>query len=123
MSFQDEVKTAQQQLADVNKVIQQSLNEAAMIPARLIAQDAQGRAPQRRGRLKSSIKAVKGKAPNRFAGQAIVQAGVFYARFQEFGTSHHAAHPFFRPAADAQSQPGLDQIEIFLQGKVNQVTK
>ena len=116
----DAVKVAQKQLTDVDKVIQGSLEEAAMIPAQLIAQDAQARAPKRSGKLARSIEAKKGKSTAN-QGQAMVVVG-FPGRFQEFGVKHHPPQPFFRPAADAQSKPGLRQIEIFLQGKVNQVT-
>jgi HK97 gp10 family phage protein len=55
------------------------------------------------GRLRGEIYAT----PVRVAGQqaeAWVISPTRYAKYQEFGTRHNAAHPFLRPAA-AESQP------------------
>lgn len=36
---------------------------------------------------------------------------LFYGFFQEFGTKHHPAQPFMRPAFDARAQDALEIIE------------
>ena len=56
------------------------------------------RAPRRSGRLVKSIKRTKVQndhARHRLTIKAYV--GSRYAKFQEYGTVHHKAHPFVRP--------------------------
>ena len=50
------------------------------------------------GRLRGSISARPARATGSMA-EAWVIAAVPYAKYQEFGTRHNAAHPFLRPAA------------------------
>lgn len=37
--------------------------------------------------------------------------GFFYGFFQEFGTAHHAAHPFMRPALSSKWRESLDIVK------------
>lgn len=51
------------------------------------------------GRLRGSISA-KPASASKVSAEAWVIATAPYAKFQEFGTRHNAAHPFLRPAAE-----------------------
>jgi HK97 gp10 family phage protein len=51
------------------------------------------------GRLRGSISAQPSTA-SKTSAEAWVIATAPYAKFQEFGTRHNAAHPFLRPAAE-----------------------
>lgn len=123
MSFQQDVKEAQRQIKATEKAIVNNLDEAAMIPAKLIAQEAKRRAPRASGRLERSIDVEAGDPPAANIGQAIVRVGVFYAGFREFGTRFQTPDPFLRPAADTQEKPGGRAMESFIQGLINQVAK
>ncbi len=65
-----------------------------------IAATAQGLAPELTGALKASIAA---------EGDRVI-ATEEHAPFQEFGTSHNAAQPFFEPALRAESGTLVDDI-------------
>lgn len=77
----------------VRTLLSQEVGKAAFE----IQAKAQALAPVKTGTLRRSIHTVM--AAN---GQsATVGPSVEYAKFQEFGTRHHAARPFMRPAAEA----------------------
>lgn len=122
MSFQSDVEEVQRQIMAVERVIVNSLDETAMIPAEMIADEAQRRAPRRSGRLERTINAVPSDSGRANVGQAAIES-IFYGRFREFGTRYQAPDPFLRPAADTQEKPGLRAIESFLQAKINGVAK
>ena len=42
----------------------------------------------------------------------------FYGLFQEYGTAHHAAQPFMRPAFDTEAQASLARILAALWAKI-----
>jgi HK97 gp10 family phage protein len=56
--------------------------------------EAVGLCPVLTGALRASINHVHSGLTS------IVSVGLYYAEYQEFGTSHNAAHPFMRPAAE-----------------------
>ena len=66
---------------------------------KMVADEARKRAPRRTGRLKGSIDStVDTAALPQFAK---VGTPVFYARFQEYGTSRTSAQPFLKPAYES----------------------
>jgi HK97 gp10 family phage protein len=54
------------------------------------------------GRLRGEIYTIKASAEGRVI-KAMVVSPTEYAKYQEFGTRHHPAHPFLRPAAEESS--------------------
>ena len=59
------------------------------------------------GTLSKSQRGEKGSAIERYVGPS---TKAFHGMFQEFGTAHHAAHPFLRPALDSKVRSVLDLI-------------
>jgi HK97 gp10 family phage protein len=53
---------------------------------------------------------VFGAGPVVEVGPALQPSDHFYGYFQEYGTIHHAAQPFMRPAFDAQKQTSLNVV-------------
>lgn len=53
------------------------------------------------------VSAVRGTDVNESAVAVGPTKAGFYGSFQEFGTKHHAAQPFARPAFDAEAEPAL----------------
>jgi len=45
--------------------------------------------------------------------------GFFYGLFQEYGTTHHGARPFMRPAFDGQGDTSLDLIRRGLWAEID----
>lgn len=88
-----------------------------------IAQHAKARVPVRSGALKRNITATTRVSTSRTRGltgavglSAEPGSGsrgkppTVYWRFVEFGTVHHPAQPFFRPAADEESSVFVQRI-------------
>ncbi|MGE3487912.1 MAG: HK97-gp10 family putative phage morphogenesis protein [Nitrospira sp.] len=81
--------------------VQRGLVGVTMAAAMVIREAAAAKAPRRYGTLSDEMmigepkidgwKVTVGVGPSKNA---------FYGRFQEFGTGHHAAQPFLRPAVD-----------------------
>jgi hypothetical protein len=87
--------------------------------ARVVAADAQRRAPRRSGRLASNIKARGGQSP----AVVLSAAAVPYGKVHEFGGRHpvygkawvyQPARPFIGPAVDAAHGLVLDAAEAAL---------
>lgn len=75
-----------------------------------IVRDAQQRAPVDTGALRDSIHR-EGSG-----SEATVACGVPYDKYQEYGTSKHAAHPFFWPALEANRPVYLAAWRAILSG-------
>jgi len=65
-----------------------------------VAQRAKALVPVRTGKLKAAIVSASTGLNGRIG---VADKSVFYWRFVEFGTVKQSAHPFFRPAAEAES--------------------
>jgi HK97 gp10 family phage protein len=118
-----EVQRALESLPDAvrREAAMQVLTEAA----EPIAAAARSRAPVRTGKLRDSIvvsATAKGLAiRGSVAGDAatvFVGSTSSLAHFQEYGTAHHGAQPFMRPAFDAQGQAAARTIERELLGRL-----
>ena len=87
--------------AQAGKMQKRVLKRAARAAAEPVIQRAGQLAPRRRGELAGSIVAKRARIEE---GRAVVDVGPdsdhFYGLFQEFGTGHHRAQPFLRPAVD-----------------------
>ena len=112
----------------------QRLNEAAqgriaknmaMAGARVAAKHARDAAPVETGTLKKSIKAKRyPKRLDKGQALALVNAGVFYARFAEYGTAYQSAKPFLRPAVDSgHSEIIAKMSEIGEKGLAREIAK
>lgn len=88
--------------------VQRGLVGVTMAAAMVIREAAAAKAPRRYGTLSDEMmigepkidgwKVTVGVGPSKNA---------FYGRFQEFGTGHHAAQPFLRPAVDENSDRAI----------------
>jgi HK97 gp10 family phage protein len=59
---------------------------------------------------------------DRAAVEMFVGAGnVPQAHLQEFGTSHHPAQPFMRPAFDQEAMPTLDRLKAEIRADIQKV--
>ena len=86
--------------AEGNIALADRVREALLDPAKVIRDEAQDLAPVGpTGKLKSAIKADKGKGAAAFAAVDLKIAP--YASFVEKGTSKMRARPYFRPAVNA----------------------
>ena len=66
---------------------------------------------RRAGALRDDITAVRAKSTDTTARFKIGNTKeIFYAHWQEFGTVHHAAQPFLRPAFDTKKVDAANQI-------------
>jgi HK97 gp10 family phage protein len=89
-------------------------------------EQARAQAPRRTGQLAGSIafgtrlsRRQKGLHKKEsdvefFAGAAALP----HAHLQEFGTAHHVAQPFMRPAWDANKMPALNSVARFLRDEI-----
>lgn len=102
-SFATQMARALGRLEALEKGIPLALPDAVAEGAVILRDEVKARAPRDRGDLADSIgdEAVE-QTPN--SATHAVFVGAFYARFQEYGTRHHAARPFMRPAADTKRQ-------------------
>lgn len=102
--FGGQIEAAQRQLQMVGKAIVAAMPEAVEAGAEILQREAVALAPQRTGHLAGSDgnEAVDEGDANSAAHRVYFTA--FHARFQEFGTGHHAANPFLRPAAELNKQ-------------------
>lgn len=88
--------------------VQRGLVVITLAAAGVIREAAAAKAPQRYGKLSDEMmvgepkvngwKVTVGVGPSKNA---------FYGRFQEFGTTHHAAQPFLRPAVDENGDQAI----------------
>ena len=100
--FGGQIEAAVNQLNMVGKAIVAAMPEAVQAGAEILQPAAVALAPRRTGDLAGSDgnEAVDEGDPNSAAHRVYFTA--FHARFQEFGTGHHAANPFLRPAAEME---------------------
>jgi HK97 gp10 family phage protein len=85
-------------------------DKALKAAARPIVKEAKRLVPVKTGRLRRSITARKGKSDGPAERSVVIgfkPPGRRYAHLVEFGTSHSAAKPFFRPALDARARDAL----------------
>lgn len=75
-----------------------------------VERDAERRVPVDSGDLKRSIR----RRIEDGGLTGVVEASEFYGRFQEYGTRHHAAQPFMRPAAEAEKRPFRARVRAIL---------
>jgi len=95
------------------KVIRAAVRQGANV----IKEKAKSYVPVDEGTLRDSIKVSGSRAqkgiiafrirPTKKKGKG---KSVFYGRFQEFGTSKMAAHPFMRPAYDEAGEDVLNKV-------------
>ncbi len=75
-----------------------------------IAQRAKSLVPVASGDLKRAIEGSRPTAGGLTGRVGTNASNVYYWRFVEFGTKSQAAQPFFRPAAEAESNAYLDRL-------------
>lgn len=78
------------------------LKSVGLAGAEVLREAMEQRAPVRSGQLRDNIEIGKVKIEKEARVKIPVgpNSKAFYGLFQEFGTRHHAAQPFMRPAAD-----------------------
>lgn len=97
--------------AVVKAVGKKPLLKAVQRAADEIVEEAQRRAPVESGDLKRDIRAMKAKSTAKTARIKIGNTKtIFYAHMQEFGTVHHAAQPYLRPAFDTKKAKAAQGI-------------
>jgi len=108
------------------KVIRAAVRQGANV----IKDKAKSYVPVNEGTLRDSIKvsgsrAQKGVIAFRIRPTKNKRKGksVFYGRFQEFGTSKMAAHPFMRPAYDEAGEDVLNKVIDTIKLKLDEATK
>lgn len=105
-------------LSAPNKLQWQVLKEATGAMARVVADEAIVRAPRLSGRLSRNIVSVRQRpTKDRELYKVAVRRRVYYWKFQEFGSSRNAAHPFLRPAVENKAQTAVNVFkQIFANG-------
>ena len=111
------------------RVAKNALRRSVASGAAVIRNEAKARAPVDTGEMKKDIQIkrlretrgemsvkyivfVRSGKKSRMSGKARnVSKDSFYWRFQEFGTSKMAAHPFMRPALAAKRAAAVDAIK------------
>jgi HK97 gp10 family phage protein len=100
----------QRAIAQAPDLVRAHASSAVAASTFAIAQGARARVPVREGILKGEI------TSNRITAGLVGQVGIrsraraFYWRFVEFGTKYMAAQPFFRPAAEAESDVYIQRM-------------
>lgn len=91
---------------------------ALRVGAAVIRNNAMARAPVRTGNLRRSITVEDGPG----AAEVNIGTDVFYAPFQEFGTSHNPPRPYLRPAFDENQNEAMrivgETLWDILEGKL-----
>jgi HK97 gp10 family phage protein len=102
----------QRALTTAPAAVQELASDAVTKTAFAIAQRARALVPVRTGTLKGAIASAPARktasGPSGRVGTTTPDA--WYWRFVEFGTVHHGARPFFRPAAEAESDDYVKRI-------------
>jgi len=66
----------------------------------------------------------RGKQRSAQVGKAYVSDGpAYYGKFLEYGSKHQAAHPWLRPAAEANAQRIVDTVNTELLARVDRLVK
>jgi HK97 gp10 family phage protein len=107
--FGGDITAAQLQLRQVEQAIIEAMPAAVSAGAQILKREAANMAPVRSRKLVGSAKDEPGEVDSISATHR-VYFDAFYAKFQEFGTSHHGAQPFLGPAAELNKQAIEDAI-------------
>lgn len=92
-----------------------SMEQAGLRSAQLVAQQARSGAPKRTGRLSRSV------TPSAQGNTARVSASAPYGVYVEFGTRRMRARPFLRPALAAQTGAVVNTYATETQRILNKV--
>ncbi|MDO9304632.1 MAG: HK97 gp10 family phage protein [Sulfuricurvum sp.] len=113
-----------------DKLEKRVIRAAVRQGANVIKKKAQDYVPVDKGDLKKSIKVSGVKAKPgviafkvRPTGNKKKGISIFYGRFQEFGTSKMAAHPFMRPAYDEAGEDVLNVVIDTIKSKLHEIVK
>lgn len=105
------------------RILQSSLRLGAMV----IVRDARTRAPSLTGTLRANIVARKTASAKRSGASAEITIGptqdAFWGMFQEFGTRHHPARPWLRPAFEGSKRAALDKTGKSLGMKIEKMAQ
>jgi len=97
----------QRALKSAPERVQAGAADAVLKSAFAIAQRARSLAPYRTGALRNAIASASRGTSGRVG---LDNPAVYYWRHVEFGTVKQRAHPFFRPAAEAESSAYVDRL-------------
>jgi len=96
-------ESTQRAFARAPELVRVKASQAVATSTFAIAQRARALVPVASGDLKRAI--TSSNVVSGLSGSVGLDSpAVFYWRFVEFGTRHSAARPFFRPAAEAESE-------------------
>ena len=101
-------------------------DEALIKAADMVVADAKRLVPVRTGALKRAIARDEPKPVpvlRRSIDVGVKPPVSRRAHFTEFGTAHNSAHPFLRPALDAQSRPAVGIMGRALRAFMDRVTR
>lgn len=99
----------QRAIASAPAVVKAHASSAVAASTFAIVQRAKALVPVATGTLKSTIEASR-VVGGLTGGVGIASSAGFYWRFVEFGTVRMPARPFFRPAAEAESNTFIDRM-------------
>ncbi len=99
-------------LKAVPEVASAHISDAIGLTTFAVAQRARSLVPVASGVLKASIGTTKpSKTRTGINGNVgLTDARAYYWRFVEYGTKHMAARPFFRPAAESESDDFVQRL-------------
>ncbi len=117
LDFGAQVAQVVRDLKEIERQVPEVLPPTTEEVAQMLLAEARRRAPVRTGKLRDSGRVVEDKKESRPGRAAYRVCFEFYGKFQEYGTSRHAAQPFLRPAADMLK----DQLGKHIEFKVSRV--
>jgi HK97 gp10 family phage protein len=119
-----EMTGVKQLVTQLGKVRDRMATESVLVGALTkgaepIREGASAKAPRRTGRLGREvvIEPIKGEP------EVGVFADPFYGHMQEFGTRHHGAQPFMRPAWDENRERALDIVRRELEQEIEKAVQ
>lgn len=100
---------------ELNKKLNDALPDLVMHAAQIVEDEIRSRAPVLSGALVRSLDAKSDRRKDQASATVQIDDSAkdgteHYAIFNEFGTSHQAAKPFFRPGVEA----GRKKVDDFL---------
>ena len=97
-----------------------AMKKALVAASKPIVDYAVGGAPVASGALASTIKAVPMPSTSVAHERVRIQPHpkLWYGRFQEYGTSKMAAHPFLRPALDAGKDEAISIFKAEMKARI-----
>ena len=109
-------------IKDLNKLLNDALPTLVLEAAEIVEAEIRSRAPVLTGDLVRSLDAKSNQRKDEASAVVQIENSAkdgteHYAIFDEFGTSHQAAKPFFRPGIEA-SRPKVDE---FLRNSLNAI--